>query len=354
MHRGLGRRDYGAWDAESTVLAGVEVSSRFGVTLLEQCNGHPVASASHPEVGGGGGCTSVVTPSQRRRDPVGQGDLVFPISTVAERTGLSPDTLRVWEHRYGLGASRESPGGHRRYTRSDLSRLHAALDLIRLGVSPAEAARSVLRSDEHGLILPDDVEPAAHRLAATAIELDGPNARAILREGLRRSGTSHTWEALVRPVLVAIGEQWADLPHGIAVEHLLSRVAAGVLGEAAHSADRPPRPPGVLLACVPEEQHDLPLVALAAALAERGIASALLGARTPTISLNEVAARQCPAVTVLHAQMPELAHSALLFSWRGPGELLACGPGWRRSYRPNSVTWVDDLGAAVDAVSRIA
>lgn len=297
---------------------------------------------------------SMVSPPARRRHRVGQGDLVFPISTVAERTGLSPDTLRAWELRYGLGASRESAGGHRRYTRSDLSRLRAAQDLIRMGVPPAEAARTVLGTEEHGLMLPEDLDPAAHRLACSAIELDGPNVRALLREWVRRAGTFHVWEALVRPVLVAIGEQWTDLPHGVAVEHLLSRVAAGVLGEVAHTADRATRPPGVLLACVPEEQHDLPLVALAAALAERGIACALLGARTPTISLSEVAARQCPMVTVLHAQMPELAHGALLTSWRGPGALLACGPGWSRTYLPDSVTWVDGLAAAVDSVVGLA
>ena len=33
---------------------------------------------------------------------------LYGIGTVARLTGLKPDTLRVWERRYGLGASHKS------------------------------------------------------------------------------------------------------------------------------------------------------------------------------------------------------------------------------------------------------
>ena len=51
------------------------------------------------------------------------------------------------------------------------------------------------------------------------------------------------------------------------------------------------RSPRTLLACADEEQHSLPLEALAAALAERGIGARLLGARVPPDALREVEAK---------------------------------------------------------------
>src|SRR5918997_3973036 len=67
-----------------------------------------------------------------------------PIGVAARRVGLSVDTLRVWERRYGLGPSRTSPGGHRRYEDGDLRRLRAAAHLLRTGVPASEAVRGVL------------------------------------------------------------------------------------------------------------------------------------------------------------------------------------------------------------------
>ncbi|MDJ0522022.1 MAG: MerR family transcriptional regulator, partial [Planctomycetota bacterium] len=38
------------------------------------------------------------------------------IGEVAEATGLTPETLRIWERRYGRPVAVRLPSGHRRYT----------------------------------------------------------------------------------------------------------------------------------------------------------------------------------------------------------------------------------------------
>ena len=48
---------------------------------------------------------------------------LHPISVVAERTGLSPDLLRVWERRYGVVDPARDEGGRRLYSDSDIQRL---------------------------------------------------------------------------------------------------------------------------------------------------------------------------------------------------------------------------------------
>ncbi|EED35783.1 hypothetical protein NOR51B_1730 [Luminiphilus syltensis NOR5-1B] len=65
---------------------------------------------------------------------------LYGIGTVARLTGLKPDTLRVWERRYGLGASYKSATGRRQYTQSDLDHLQLIAALVADGTRIGEIA----------------------------------------------------------------------------------------------------------------------------------------------------------------------------------------------------------------------
>jgi hypothetical protein len=67
---------------------------------------------------------------------------LYGIGTVARLTGLKPDTLRVWERRYGLGASHKSATGRRQYTQADLEHLQLVAALVSSGVRIGEIASS--------------------------------------------------------------------------------------------------------------------------------------------------------------------------------------------------------------------
>ena len=67
---------------------------------------------------------------------------LYGIGTIARLTGLKSDTLRVWERRYGLGASYKSPTGRRQYTQSDLDHLQLVAALVKQGVRIGEIAAS--------------------------------------------------------------------------------------------------------------------------------------------------------------------------------------------------------------------
>ena len=67
---------------------------------------------------------------------------LYGIGTVARLTGLKPDTLRVWERRYGLGASHKSATGRRQYTQSDLEHLQLVAALVNDGARIGEIADS--------------------------------------------------------------------------------------------------------------------------------------------------------------------------------------------------------------------
>lgn len=67
---------------------------------------------------------------------------LYGIGTVARLTGLKPDTLRVWERRYGLGASHKSSTGRRQYTQADLEHLQLVSALVKSGARIGEIAAS--------------------------------------------------------------------------------------------------------------------------------------------------------------------------------------------------------------------
>lgn len=277
------------------------------------------------------------------------------ISAVADRTGVPQATLRAWQNRYGLAPSRTTEGGHRRYTAEDLSRIRSVQRLVARGVSAGDAARSVLSGAAHTevtLELPAGSERAAHLVADAALDLDGPRVRSLLREQFVRYGVLATWEDVIRPVLGAVGRRWEELPHGVAVEHLVSHLATIALGESSRrrpcSGDRT-----VLLACAPGEGHELPMTALAAALDVTRVTPNLLGARTPATALSEAAALRRPAVVVVFALLPQYADPELFAGLPASSRRIAAGPGWEPGTLPDEVSSVDDLLGATELVTSL-
>jgi hypothetical protein len=191
-------------------------------------------------------------------------------------------------------------------------------------------------------------------LARAAVALDAPSISTQLLDALDRDGVAVTWDRLIRPVLVAVGDRWEATGRGVDVEHLLSECALGALRTVALRALHANHAPPVLLACVPEEQHSLPLAALAAALGERNIPTRFLGARVPLDALSAAVRRLRPAVLVLFSQLPATADPGAVAAvppLRPAVRVLLAGAGWHPHAAPPRAEFVADLPAAVERVS---
>ena len=287
------------------------------------------------------------------------------VAAVARRLGVAPATLRSWERRYGLGPSGRTPGTHRRYTPADLAVLERMRRLTLDGVAPADAARAALAepaseptppadAEFHGVMNVTSPRRAAARakgLARAALALDAAAARDLLRESVAGEGVIATWDGILAPVLRAVGERCAATGEGVEVEHLLSEVAIGVFTRVDADPPAPCRP--VLLACADGERHTLPLHALCAALAERHVATRMLGAALPLPALVSAVRRTGPAALVLFAQQAEYAVTGTLAAipaQRPATTVLAGGAGWTPGALPERATYVHDLGEAVHLV----
>jgi len=73
---------------------------------------------------------------------------LYGIGTVARLTGIKPDTLRIWERRYQLGASHKSASGRRQYTQADLEHLQLVAALVAAGARIGEIASTERRTLE--------------------------------------------------------------------------------------------------------------------------------------------------------------------------------------------------------------
>jgi MerR family transcriptional regulator, light-induced transcriptional regulator len=289
---------------------------------------------------------------------------------VARRLGVAVTTLRTWHQRYGLGPSQHVSGRHRRYTAEDLARLEIMQRLAAEGVAPAEAARwarlapaEALMHDPAAVPTPKvpEVErkgtsraragggftiplgragSAARGLARAAVRLDSAKMREILEHAIEADDVVATWDNVLRPVLVGIGKRHSVTRSLVDVEHLLSRTSSEVLGAVPRPASAITRA-RILLACTDEEQHSLPLEALAAALAQAGVACRMLGARVPPAALIDSVKRTGPAVVVLWAHTADTADvnqlRGLLAGPRRPLLVLAGGPGWDPESLPSEV-----------------
>lgn len=63
------------------------------------------------------------------------------IGDLAHRTGVPIATLRSWEKRYGFPQPQRQPGGHRRYSESDVEAVQSVLEHRRSGLSLVAAVR---------------------------------------------------------------------------------------------------------------------------------------------------------------------------------------------------------------------
>ncbi|MFI6295746.1 MerR family transcriptional regulator [Nonomuraea sp. NPDC050790] len=284
--------------------------------------------------------TQHVHPAQ----PAG-GPPTFAAGAVARRLGLPVSTLRSWNNRYGIGPSDHQRGRHRRYTETDIAVLAVMQRLVAQGSPPAAAARAARDRRPNNVRLDG---PLVKHLVGAAYRLDSHTTITTICQALTTHGVVDTWQHLCVPALNQVQERVSGQGDCVEVEHLLSWSITTSLHQVVAT---PVGAPVAMLACPAGEHHALPLEALNAALAERGVPAATLGADVPERALADAAGRARPKVVVLWSQAPATASpSALRIFDDASIMVLAAGPGWARTPLSGPVIAVNDLSQAVGLI----
>ena len=284
---------------------------------------------------------------------------LLTVAAVARRIGVAPATLRTWDRRYGLGPSSHEAGEHRRYCPNDLAKLIMMRRLISTGVAPCDAAATAkahkgsipVKNIIEDFTVREDVVNSLHRASKS---LDKNFVETLLRKDIADNGVIGSWTEVIVPLLFLVGDEWAATGTGIEVEHMLSEIIKMLLSEGVTDINEPINAQPVLLASVGEELHCLALHALAAALAEKGIESFFLGARTPLEAISGMVKRSAPPAVFLWAQLEQNSDPKFFNELpvvRPAPRVIVGGPGWNRETCADVVV-AQDLTHACDEIER--
>ena len=306
-----------------------------------------------------------------------QANLEFglTVTAVARRLGIAPDTLRTWDRRYGLGPSDHVQGRHRRYSPADIARLDYLRSLVASGIATSEAARLAREADlDAATLVPrsrtnplhvvpdvedsnvvgiDGVRGSIKALSRSAALLDARACEDLLDRLIAKHGVTWTWDSVVVPTLVKLGKTWEESQQGIEAEHLLSEAIMSSFRKLVSDSTETTNARPIVLASAPHELHTLPLHAIAAGLAEHGISTRVLGARTPADSLSSAVRQLGACAVVVWSQSFGTADYTV---WEGLGRqrqaplLMAGGPGWDGKI-PDGVITKSDLSSTLIALA---
>jgi MerR family transcriptional regulator, light-induced transcriptional regulator len=236
--------------------------------------------------------------------PSAVSSITLSIAAVERDTGLSKDTLRVWERRYGFPAPQRDAIGERAYSLLEVEKLRLLKRLLDAGHRPGRIVQ--LPVSELQQITEQTVDQP---LRSVEVALGGDDLRAHLAlirrhdpQGLRaalsrllaRFGVARFVIDVVGPLNAAVGDAWIRGQMEIFEEHMYTEVLQVVLRQAIaalpamppHTPSQPPHEPTheptrVLLTTLPGEPHGLALLMVEAMLALDGCHCISLGVQTP-------------------------------------------------------------------------
>lgn len=226
-----------------------------------------------------------------------------PIRVVAQRTGLTPATIRAWERRYGAVRPSRSEGGQRLYSDQDVERLTLLRDLTDVGRSISmvagltdDEAHALLLEDRAAVTLPGpsaNGEPSSgfiEQSYAYMLDLDaGGMERSLWRAAMSLNGRAFLGE-VVAPLLERIGAGWEAGEVTPGQEHLGSDVIDRVLARLSDPS-RSPEGPRLVVATLAGERHGLGARLVSATAAVEGWSVTYLGTDLPVADIAAAANR---------------------------------------------------------------
>ncbi len=263
-------------------------------------------------------------PGVDMNDRFGAPAPTYSIAAVERDTGLSKDTLRVWERRYGFPQPGRDAGGDRVYPADQVERLRTIRRLMDAGHRPGRIVGlepQALQALQGGAMAPQRRVPRANGAAGVDAALapyldllarhDVQGLRSQLQQAFLRMGLVDFVTLLVAPLTTAVGQAWLQGRVQVFEEHLYTECITGVLrnaivevAPAAVTAS-----PRVLLTTFPQEPHGLGLLMVETLLALEGCHCLPLGPQTPVADIAQ-AAQACRADIVALSFTPVIGVQA--------------------------------------------
>jgi MerR family transcriptional regulator, light-induced transcriptional regulator len=241
----------------------------------------------------------------------------FNIKAVVQQTQVNISTLRAWEERYGLPSPNRTKHGHRLYSHRDIAIVKWLKHCTDDGLAIRQAVQ-MLR-DSKILETSQVSEPLAvvpQQIANGWPELRAQLLDALLHVNMRQAHLIVNTVCalypldlviveLFQPILKTVGERWVRGQVCIAEEHLITNFVRQRLLALSQLYASFAHGPRIVVGCVPNEQHELGVLAFSVLMEQRGWEVIYLGQNMAVDGLPEFLSRVTPAVLCVGVSLVE-------------------------------------------------
>lgn len=220
---------------------------------------------------------------------------LYPIRVVMKLTGLTADTIRVWERRYRAVTPERTDGNTRMYSAGEIRRLIKLREAIGRGNSikkiaglpEAELDRLIAERDApvQNLVAdgrgPDLYRQLIEEYLAAIHRFDARRAHQILARAAALLDSQDFIRNVMLPILRDTGRAWHDERLSVAHEHLVSMQARSLLVKMADLVTTQPGAQKIVVATPENHLHEFGALAGALVAATRGFEPIYLGPNLP-------------------------------------------------------------------------
>lgn len=227
---------------------------------------------------------------------------LYNIKAVVQTTGISPSTLRAWERRYHICQPQRLENGYRLYSDRDIAILQWLKNQVDLGLSISQATawlenlateanglehvtlpaqnssgRSTRKAPLHRQQAQRDYITLQHELLDALIRFDEPATTQIIAEAFALYPLELVGENVFKPVLVEIGERWAQGAVSVTTEHFASNYLQQRLAALLHTLPNAKKEDIIWVGCPPGEDHEIGALLLTLYLRRAGYTVQYMG-----------------------------------------------------------------------------
>lgn len=225
------------------------------------------------------------------------------IKMVAQKTGLSPHVIRIWEKRYQAVTPQRTLSNRRLYTDEEIERL----TLLKLAISVGHTIRNVAslptpelrvlvesetRSDSSsarpapGRNLPRSAERHIEDAMIAIARLDSAGLEKVLDQAMVEFGQQGILRQILVPLIENIGDLWREGELKVAHEHVATAVIRTFTGNLSRAHATPSTAPELIVTTPSGQLHELGAVLVAATASNQGWRVTYLG---PCLPADEIA-----------------------------------------------------------------
>ncbi|HWL26169.1 MAG TPA: MerR family transcriptional regulator [Ureibacillus sp.] len=235
---------------------------------------------------------------------------MYYIQQVADLTGLSKQVIRKWEERYELVQPKRLENGYRIYSKQDVNIILEVKALSEQGcpIKQAVALAKEKSEPKDDIFLKQEtiqyhkgLNNYVFQLLEKGNHCNELELNLILQQAYHRVGLDMFLTSIVIPFLKEVGRKWEKGEWSEYQEAISSLAVRDFLVQIRRSYQCRDDAPLIIGACLPYEQHEVPLHILLLQFMVRGWKTILIGASPAPGSIESLVSKLKPAKVLLSA-----------------------------------------------------